>query len=190
MTDVWQTSCREIQNIHFMFNNIFKKSRCYKITWENMVQPDRLQNEERNDLYSSPNIFWVIKSRIMRWAGHVARMRQGQWNFIRTEFSSENMREIGELEDPDIDERFPKVRGISWLAEKRLVSQEGLCFTSKLVSYEILHQGSSTFHSCDWTKFPQTCLKYSKAVFSLSNECNKWACISNTICLTGLNVIQ
>jgi len=34
----------------------------------------RLHNEELNDLYSSPNIVWVIKSRRMRWAGHVARM--------------------------------------------------------------------------------------------------------------------
>ena len=34
----------------------------------------RLHNEELNDLYSSPNIVRVIKSRRMRWAGHVARM--------------------------------------------------------------------------------------------------------------------
>ena len=34
----------------------------------------RLHNEELNDLYSSPNIVRVIKSRIMRWAGHVASM--------------------------------------------------------------------------------------------------------------------
>jgi len=33
-----------------------------------------LHNEEINDLYSSPNIVRVIKSRRMRWAGHVARM--------------------------------------------------------------------------------------------------------------------
>ena len=32
----------------------------------------KLQNEELNDIYSSPNIVWVIKSRRMRWAGHVA----------------------------------------------------------------------------------------------------------------------
>jgi len=32
----------------------------------------KLQNEELNDMYSSPNIVWVIKSRRMRWAGHVA----------------------------------------------------------------------------------------------------------------------
>jgi len=34
----------------------------------------RLHNEEINDLYCSPNIVQVIKSRRMRWAGHVARM--------------------------------------------------------------------------------------------------------------------
>jgi hypothetical protein len=34
----------------------------------------RLYNEEINNLYSSPNIVRVIKSRRMRWAGHVARM--------------------------------------------------------------------------------------------------------------------
>ena len=34
----------------------------------------RLHNEELNDLYSSPNIVRVIKSRRMGWAGHVARM--------------------------------------------------------------------------------------------------------------------
>ena len=44
----------------------------------------RLHNEELNDLYSSPKIVRVIKSRIMRWAGHVARMGEdkgyiGSW---------------------------------------------------------------------------------------------------------------
>jgi hypothetical protein len=34
----------------------------------------RLHNEERRDLYSRPNIIRVIKSRRMRWAGHIARM--------------------------------------------------------------------------------------------------------------------
>jgi len=34
----------------------------------------RLDNEKLNDLYSLPNIVRVIKSRRMRWAGHVARM--------------------------------------------------------------------------------------------------------------------
>jgi len=34
----------------------------------------RLHNEELNDLYSSPNIVRVIKSRRMRWAGYMERM--------------------------------------------------------------------------------------------------------------------
>jgi hypothetical protein len=36
----------------------------------------RLHNEELNDLYSSPNIIRVIKSKRMRWAGNVARMEE------------------------------------------------------------------------------------------------------------------
>ena len=41
-----------------------------EVTWEWR----KLHNGELNDLYSSPNIVRVIKSRRMRWAGHVARM--------------------------------------------------------------------------------------------------------------------
>jgi hypothetical protein len=33
----------------------------------------KLHNEELHDLYSSPSIIRIIKSRRMRWAGHVAR---------------------------------------------------------------------------------------------------------------------
>jgi hypothetical protein len=36
----------------------------------------KLHNEELYNLYFSPNIFRMIKSRRMRWAGHVARMRE------------------------------------------------------------------------------------------------------------------
>jgi hypothetical protein len=36
----------------------------------------KLHNEELHDLYSSPSIIRIIKVRRMRWAGHVARMRE------------------------------------------------------------------------------------------------------------------
>ena len=36
----------------------------------------KLHNEELNDLYCSPNTVRLIKWRRMRWAGHVARMRE------------------------------------------------------------------------------------------------------------------
>jgi hypothetical protein len=32
----------------------------------------KLNNEELHDLYSSPNIIRIMKSRGMRWAGHIA----------------------------------------------------------------------------------------------------------------------
>jgi hypothetical protein len=38
----------------------------------------KLHNEELNDLYSSPNIVWMIKSITVRWAGHVARVGRGE----------------------------------------------------------------------------------------------------------------
>jgi hypothetical protein len=41
-------------------------------------------NEELNDLYSSPDIVRLIKSRRMRWAGHVVRMgeRRGVYRVL------------------------------------------------------------------------------------------------------------
>ena len=44
----------------------------------------KLHDEELNDLYCSPNIFRLMKSRRMRWAGHVARMgeRRGVYRVL------------------------------------------------------------------------------------------------------------
>ena len=38
----------------------------------------KLHNEELSDFYSLPNIVWVVKSRRMRLAGHVAPMGEGR----------------------------------------------------------------------------------------------------------------
>ena len=44
--------------------------------WEYRVE--LLNNEEHHNLYSSPNIVRVIKSRRLRWVGHIARMGKGR----------------------------------------------------------------------------------------------------------------
>ena len=50
-------------------------SRIFGLKRDEVTRESRkLHNEELNGLYSSPNIVWVIKSRRMRWVGHVARM--------------------------------------------------------------------------------------------------------------------
>ena len=54
-----------------------------------------LHNEELNDLYCSPNIVWVIKSRRMRWAGNVARMREGRGVYSVSVRKPEGKRPLG-----------------------------------------------------------------------------------------------
>jgi hypothetical protein len=58
-----------------------------------------LHNEELQNLYSSPNIIRMIKSRGMRWAGHVTRMgRRG----MHIEYWWESHKEIDHYEDQDV----------------------------------------------------------------------------------------
>ena len=69
------------------------------------LRRDEVTGEWRrlNDLYSSPSIIRVIKSRRMRWAGHVARMGGGE---VYTGFWWENLRERNHLRDPGVDGRI------------------------------------------------------------------------------------
>ena len=60
----------------------------------------KLHSEELNDLYTSPNIIRVIKSRRMRWIGHVAATGRGD---VYTGFCWGNLRETGHLENPDVE---------------------------------------------------------------------------------------
>jgi len=52
----------------------------------------KIRNEELNDLYISPNIFRVIKSRRMRWAWHVAHMgeRRGLYRILVGKLEGKN----------------------------------------------------------------------------------------------------
>jgi hypothetical protein len=63
----------------------------------------RLHNEELDGLYSSPNIIRVIKSRRLRWAGHVARMGEER---VHTGFWWGDPRDGDHLGDPGVDGRI------------------------------------------------------------------------------------
>jgi hypothetical protein len=58
----------------------------------------KLHNEELNDRYSLPNIVRVVKSRIMRWAGHVARMGEGRGVYRVLVGKPEGKETIGETQ--------------------------------------------------------------------------------------------
>ena len=57
----------------------------------------KLHNEELNDLYCSPNIVRVIKSRRMRRAGHVARRGEGRGVYRVLVRNPEGKRPLGRL---------------------------------------------------------------------------------------------
>ncbi|KDR13745.1 hypothetical protein L798_12144 [Zootermopsis nevadensis] len=67
------------QQSHISFNTTFDASMACTTTYLNTYRYThiywrKLHNDELKNLYSSPSIVRVIKSRRMRWAGHVERM--------------------------------------------------------------------------------------------------------------------
>ena len=71
--ETWSLTLREDRNLTVFKNKVLRRI-CGPRRDEITGEWRRLHNEELNDLYSSPNNARVIKSRRMRWAGHVARM--------------------------------------------------------------------------------------------------------------------
>jgi hypothetical protein len=64
---------REEHRLKVFHNRVLRK--IFGSKWDELTRDLRkLHNEEISSLYSSPNIIKMIKSRRMRWAGHVARM--------------------------------------------------------------------------------------------------------------------
>jgi hypothetical protein len=77
--ETWSFTLGEEHRLRVFENRVLRKifgpKRKEDVSWR------KLHNDLHN-LYSSPNIVRVIKSRRMRWAGHVARMGEGR-SFFR-----------------------------------------------------------------------------------------------------------
>jgi hypothetical protein len=71
--ETWSLTLREQRRLKVFENRLLRRIFGPK---RDDVMGDwrKLHNEELHNLYSSPNIIRMIKSRRMRWAGHVARM--------------------------------------------------------------------------------------------------------------------
>jgi hypothetical protein len=80
----------------------------------------KLHNDEFHNLYSSPNIVRVIKSRRMRWAGHVARMGEGRGVYRVFVGKPEGKRPLGKPrrwweDNIKIDLREIAIDGANWI---------------------------------------------------------------------------
>jgi hypothetical protein len=74
--ETWSLTLGEVHRLRDFENKVLKK--IFGTKREEDGSWRKLHNDELHDLYSSPNIVRVIKSRRMRWAGHVARMGEGR----------------------------------------------------------------------------------------------------------------
>jgi len=75
--ETWSLTLREERRLRVFENRVPRRiygPRRDEVTGEWR----KLHNEELNDLYSSPNMVRVIKSRRMRWVGYVARIGRGE----------------------------------------------------------------------------------------------------------------
>ena len=74
----------------------------------------RLHNKELYALYSSPNIIQLIKSRIMKWAGHVARMgREERWYSVLV-WKLEGRRQFGKPRRTWEDNTKMNLQEVEW----------------------------------------------------------------------------
>jgi hypothetical protein len=73
--ETWSLTLREEHRLRVFENSVLRKIFGPKREEDRLWR--KLHNDELHSLYSSPNIVRVIKSRRMRWAGHVACTGEG-----------------------------------------------------------------------------------------------------------------
>jgi len=75
--ETWPLTTREERRLMLAEKWVLRR-KCGPKRDEVAGESRKQNNGELNDLYSSPNIIRVIKSRRLSWADHVARMRRGE----------------------------------------------------------------------------------------------------------------
>jgi hypothetical protein len=91
--ETWSLKLREEHRLRVFENRVLRR----------MGEWRKLHNEELHNLYSSPDIIRQIKSRRMRWAGHVARMREER---KLQDFGGKPRKERDHLEDQGVGGRM------------------------------------------------------------------------------------
>ena len=79
MFEAWSIPLRKECRLRVFENRILR--RVFGTKWDSNREWRRLHNDELNSFYRSPNVIRDIKSRRLRWAGHVTRMGKGRSAF-------------------------------------------------------------------------------------------------------------
>jgi len=92
--ETWSRTLSEERRLRVFDNRVLRRifgAKSDEVTRERR----KLHNEELNDLYCSPNVVRVIKSRRMRWAGYVASMGEKRGVYRVLVGKPEGKRQIG-----------------------------------------------------------------------------------------------
>jgi hypothetical protein len=111
--ETWSLTLREKHRLRVFGNRVLRRIFGPKRD-EVMGELRKLHNEELRDLYSSPSIIRIIKSRKMRWVGHVARMGENRNTFRLLVGKPEGKRPLGRSRHRWVDNIKMDLREVGW----------------------------------------------------------------------------
>jgi hypothetical protein len=123
--ETWSLTLREEHGLRVSENRVLR--RIFGPKREEDGSWRKLHNDELHNLYSSPYIVRVIKSRRMRWAGHVARMGEGRGVYRVLVGRPEGKRQLGRPrrrweDNIKMDLREIGIDGVNWIR----LAQDGI----------------------------------------------------------------
>ena len=99
--ETWSVTLREEHRLRVLAKRVLRE--IFGAIRDGVIQEWRkLHDKELYELYCSPNIIWVIKSKSIRWEEHAARMGVTE---KRTVLLQRNVTERDHLEDEGVDGR-------------------------------------------------------------------------------------
>jgi hypothetical protein len=109
----WSLTLREEQRLRVFENRVLRRIFGPKRD-EETGDWTKLHNEELHNLYSSTNIVIMMKSRTMRWAGHLERIREKRNAYRILVGKSEGKRLLGRPRCRRVDNIKIDLREIGW----------------------------------------------------------------------------
>jgi hypothetical protein len=111
--ETWSLTLKEEHRLRVFENRVLR--RIFGPKRDDVTRDWRkLHNEELHNLYSSPNIIRMIKSRKIRWAGHVARMGETRNAYRILVGKPEGKRPLGTPRRRWVDKIKMALREIGW----------------------------------------------------------------------------